>query len=71
MRERVPQRLLTFRESVAVTLQAEKRHDTPARWVEGSIVCRDWNPRYSFYAKKFCGEPETRASREALFKALR
>jgi uncharacterized protein YbjT (DUF2867 family) len=70
MRERVPQHLLTFRESVAVTLQAEKDHRTPARWVEGSIACRDWNPQYSFYAKKFCGECETHASREALFKVL-
>ncbi len=70
IRELVPQRLLPFRESVAVTLEAEKNHQTPARWVEGSIACRDWNPRYSFYAKKFCGEHETRASREALFKVL-
>jgi len=29
MRELVPQRLLTFRESVAVTLEAEKNHQTP------------------------------------------
>ena len=70
MRELVPQRLLTFRESVAVTLEAEKNHQTPARWVEGAIACRDWNPRYSFYAKKFCGEQQTRASRESLFKVL-
>ena len=70
MRELVPQRLLTFRESVAVTLEAEKNHQTPARWVEGAIACRDWNPRYSFYAKKFCGTQETGASREALFKVL-
>jgi hypothetical protein len=70
MRARVPQRLLTFRESVAATLEAEKNHATPARWVEGSIACRDWNPRYSFYAKKFCSEHETRAFAEALFKAV-
>jgi uncharacterized protein YbjT (DUF2867 family) len=70
MRALVPQRLLSFRESVAVTLEAEKRHDLPARWVEGSIACRDWNPRYSFYAKKFCGEHETRASRDALFTVV-
>jgi len=41
MRELVPQRLLSFRESVAVTLAAEKNHDLPARWVEGSIACRE------------------------------
>lgn len=70
MRELVPQRLLTFRESVATTLAAEQRHDTPARWVEGSIACRDWNPRYSFYAKSFRGELATRASRAALFAVL-
>jgi uncharacterized protein YbjT (DUF2867 family) len=70
MRELVPQRLLTFRESVAVTLEAEKNHRTPARWVEGAIACRDWNPQYSFYAKKFCAEHETRASRESLFKVV-
>jgi hypothetical protein len=70
IRELVPQRLLGFRESVAVTLEAEKNHQTPARWVEGSIACRDWNPRYSFYAKKFCGEHETHASREAIFRVL-
>ncbi len=70
MRDLVPQRLLTFRESVAATLAAEKDHRMPARWVEGSIACRDWNPRYSFYAKKFSGEHETDASREALFEVL-
>jgi uncharacterized protein YbjT (DUF2867 family) len=70
MRELVPQHLLTFREAVAVTLEAEKNRQTPARWVEGSIACRDWNPQYSFYAKKFCGEKETTASREALFQVL-
>ena len=41
MRELVPQRLLSFRESVAVTLAAEKNHDLPARWVEGSIASRE------------------------------
>ena len=70
MRELVPQRLLSFRESVAVTLQAEKEHNVSARWVEGSIVARDFNPQHSYYAKKFCGERETRASREALFAVL-
>jgi uncharacterized protein YbjT (DUF2867 family) len=70
MRELVPQRLLTFRESVAVTLEAEKNHQTPARWVEGAIACRDWNPRYSFYAKQSCSKQETSASRESLFKVV-
>jgi uncharacterized protein YbjT (DUF2867 family) len=70
IRALVPQRLLTFRESVAVTLEAEKAHDISARWVEGSIACRDWNPQYAYYAKQCRGEQETTASREALFEVL-
>ncbi len=70
MRELVPQRLLTFRESVAATLEAEKNHEVPARWVEGSIACRDWNPKYAYYAKQYCSEQETTASREAVFQVL-
>ena len=67
MQKLVPQRLLDFRESIAVTLEAEKNRDVPARWVEGSIVCRDWNPKYAFYAKQYCGTRNTTASREAIF----
>jgi len=70
MRKLVPQHLLTLRESIAATLEAEKSRQACARWVEGSIACRDWNPQYSFYAKKFCGQQETTASRESLFKVL-
>ncbi|WP_405231939.1 DUF2867 domain-containing protein [Lentisalinibacter salinarum] len=70
IRRLVPQRLLTFRESVAATLEAEKNHDVPARWVEGSIACRDWKPEYSFYAKRYCGEAETTASRASIFRVL-
>jgi uncharacterized protein YbjT (DUF2867 family) len=70
IRKLVPQRLLTFRESVAATLEAEKNHDVPARWVEGSIAARGWNPEYSFYAKRYCREAETTASRESLFRVL-
>lgn len=70
MRELVPQRLLDFRESVQVTLDAEKKHDVPARWVEGSIACRDWNPKHSFYAKSYRGQLETSASRGALFEVI-
>jgi hypothetical protein len=70
IRELVPQRLLSFRESVAVTLEAEKNHEVPARWVEGSMACRDWNPKYAFYAKQYRGTRSTSASAEALFEVL-
>lgn len=70
IRKLVPQRLLAYREAVAATLEAEKNHDVSARWVEGSIAARDWNPEYSFYAKSYCREAETTASRESLFRVL-
>jgi hypothetical protein len=70
MRERVPQRLLDFRESIAATLEAEKRNAVSARWVEGSIACRDWNPQYSFYAKKCCGDEPTTVSRDSIYAVL-
>lgn len=70
IRKLVPQRLLTYRESVIATLKAEKNNDVPARWVEGSIAARSYNPEYSFYAKSYCREAETTASRECLFRVL-
>lgn len=56
IRQLIPQRLLTFRESAIAALEAEKRHAVASRWVEGSLACRDWNPRYAFYAKRVFGE---------------
>ena len=70
MRELVPQHLLTLRESIAVTLEAEKNHQTPARWVEGSIACRDFNPNYAYYAMKQGHERDTEASAHALYRVI-
>ena len=52
IRALVPLRLLSFRESVESTLAIEARQQVVARWVEGSIVCRNYHPEYSFYAKR-------------------
>jgi len=52
LRALVPQRLLTFREAVVATLEAERAQAVPARWVEGSLACRAWHPDYAFYAKR-------------------
>ncbi len=70
IRKLVPQRLLKFRESAVAALEAEKKHAVATRWVEGSIACRDWNPKYGFYAKRVGDQADTLASAEALWREL-
>ena len=41
-----------------------------SRWVEGSLACRDWNPRYAFYAKRVSGEADAKIPVDALWPAV-
>lgn len=68
--EIIPQDLLDFRESVREALDAERRHDVPARWVEGWIAVQDFRPRYSFYAKRASAAAATPAQRDDLWQAI-
>jgi len=61
IRELVPLKLLSFKESVRSTLAAESKQQVIARWVEGSIVCRNYHPEYGFYAKRASGSATTDA----------
>ncbi len=70
IRKLIPQRLLTFRESAEAALEAEKSHAVATRWVEGSLACRDWNPKYGFYAKRVGDEADSRASVDALWRQI-
>ena len=54
-RRLVPLELTSFRESVLAALDAERREKVPARWVEGSLACRNFEPRYAYYAKRASG----------------
>jgi hypothetical protein len=54
-RRLVPLELTSFRESVLAALDAERREKVPARWVEGSLACRNFEPGYAFYAKRESG----------------
>jgi uncharacterized protein YbjT (DUF2867 family) len=69
-RELVPMRLLTFRESVQAALDAEARHEVLARWVEGSMVCRDFHPGYGFYAKRARAAATSTAPRAELWRQI-
>jgi uncharacterized protein YbjT (DUF2867 family) len=70
LRALVPQRLLTFKEAVAVALEAERAQTVAARWTEGAFMFRDYRPDYAYYAKHAGGETRTAASASALWRVV-
>ena len=70
IRELVPLHLMSFRQSVRSTLQAESKHQVIARWVEGSIVCRNYHPEYAFYAKRAGGSAFSDATAEEIWRQI-
>lgn len=66
----VPQELLGFREAATIALEADREHATPARWVEGSIACRNFRPDYAFYAMQEGADETTSATRESLWAVI-
>jgi uncharacterized protein YbjT (DUF2867 family) len=70
LRRLVPQPLLTFRESVAAALQAERDQQVSARWTEGAFPYRAFRHDYAFYAKKASGTATAAASAASLWKVV-
>lgn len=70
IRELIPLKLLTFRESVRSTLAIESRQQVVARWVEGSIICRNYHPEYGFYAKRASGSATSTAQVARLWRQI-
>jgi len=70
LRRLVPQRLLTFKEAVAATLEAERRHAVAARWTEGAFMFRRFRHDYAFYAKRASGSAETTASAASVWRIV-
>jgi uncharacterized protein YbjT (DUF2867 family) len=52
LRKLAPRRLMGLEEAVRAAIEADRRHATVARWVEGAIACRNFHPEYGFYAKR-------------------
>jgi uncharacterized protein YbjT (DUF2867 family) len=65
----VPQRLLTFKESVNVALDAERRHTVAARWTEGAFAIRLRHDN-AYYAKKASGTLVARATPAQLWPVV-
>ena len=66
----IPQELLDFDAAATESLDAERQHAIPARWVEGAIACDNFRPEYSFYAKQAEGSAVTEASAADLWAAV-
>lgn len=66
----IPQPLKGFDAAAREALEADRQHAAPARWVEGSIACRNFRPEYSFYAKRSYHTRATPASAAALFREV-
>jgi uncharacterized protein YbjT (DUF2867 family) len=70
LQELAPQELMDFRSSVLAAMDAERHHQVLARWVEGAMACRNFNPDFGYYAKRAGDEIDTSASAEALWLTL-
>ena len=70
LRALVPQRLLGFRESVLVALQAERDHTVAARWTEGAMMFRNYRQDNAYYAKRASGNAVGQATPAALWQVV-
>lgn len=70
IRALVPQRLLTYREAVAAVFETEKRNAVAARWTEGALMYRNYNPDYAYYAKRDGAFHIAQASPESVWEVV-
>jgi len=70
LRALVPQPLKTYRESVALALEAEQKHTVPARWVEGVLMFRDFKPAHGYYAKRASGSALAKAEPSEVWRVV-
>jgi uncharacterized protein YbjT (DUF2867 family) len=70
LQQLVPIRLHNLEQSIGAALTAERDHNIPAHWVEGSIRCRNFQPKYAFYAKQASGGCVTEALPEDLWREI-
>jgi hypothetical protein len=71
LRRLVPQRLLTFAESVRAVFEAEDRHAVQARWTEGAYPIRGYRREHAFYAKRAGGSAQSAASPAAVWDVVK
>ena len=70
LRDLVPIPLHNLEESISAALAAEHDHNIPAHWVEGSIRCRNFEPKYAYYAKQASGSCTSSANPAELWDVI-
>jgi uncharacterized protein YbjT (DUF2867 family) len=70
LRELIPLPLKTLEESINAALEAERQDLVPGRWLEGSMLCRNFHPEYAFYAKQASGGSHSHASSATLWQQI-
>ncbi len=70
LRALVPQKLLTFKDSVLAALAAEKAHTVAARWTEGALMFRGGRHDYAYYAKRAAGSAVASATPAAVWNVV-
>ncbi|HET7201849.1 MAG TPA: NAD(P)H-binding protein, partial [Steroidobacteraceae bacterium] len=70
IRHLLPRRLLGVEEAIRAAREADQRHAVVARWVEGSIACRNFRPEYAFYAKRVGTSAQGDVAPEHVFAEL-
>lgn len=70
IRALLPRRLLGLEEAIRRAMEADRRHEVVARWVEGAIACRNFRPEYGFYAKRAGATASGPAAAAAVFEAV-
>ena len=70
LRELVHIPLHNLEESISAALEAERDHNIPAHWVEGSIRCRNFEPKYAYYAKQASGSCTSTADPGQLWEVI-
>lgn len=70
IRSVLPIPLRTYREAVVAALEQERSLAVPARWTEGALAFRGYNPEVSYYSKGERTEFDAHASAENLWKVV-
>ena len=70
IREIAPIPLHTYREAIIAALEQERSLSVPARWTEGALAFRGYNPEISYYSKGEHTEVVAQASAPNLWKVV-
>lgn len=70
LRQLVPLEPMGLEEAINAALEAERANAVTAHWVEGSIVCRNFQPQYAYYAKRAGATLISDASPERLWQEI-